>query len=268
MTRSIGFGSLIALCATSGSIYYNWATPALTSGWHSDRVPEACSAAQKVAFISYRNGNGDIYVMDFDGANQIALTSDPSIDGYPRFSPDCQQVVFFSNRTGTYQIYSKAIDNTSPLQQLTFGLGDKFDPVISSDGAYLSFTSNIDGVHNIYIINRVDDTQTQLTQSVGNNVHAAFDPLGEKIVFRSNRTGAFEIFVMNIDGSDQQQLTFDGLSKRHPSFSPDGTEIIFQTVAKPGSSALAIVPPLGGDVTYLTSFAGAHLNPAWVSVSP
>lgn len=72
----------------------------LTSGRHADRVPEACSDVGKVAFISYRSGNGAIYKMNFDGSEQHPLTINPAIEDYARFSPDCRDVTFFSNPAG------------------------------------------------------------------------------------------------------------------------------------------------------------------------
>ena len=40
-----------------------------------------------IAFVSDRDGNNEIYVMNADGTGQVRLTNDPEIDGYPSWGP-------------------------------------------------------------------------------------------------------------------------------------------------------------------------------------
>lgn len=39
----------------------------------------------KIAFVSDRDGNDEIYVMNIDGSNQTRITNNPGRDGYPRW---------------------------------------------------------------------------------------------------------------------------------------------------------------------------------------
>ena len=41
----------------------------------------------KIAFVSERDGNEEIYVMDADGSNVVRLTDDPARDAEPSWSP-------------------------------------------------------------------------------------------------------------------------------------------------------------------------------------
>ena len=41
----------------------------------------------KIAFLSDRDGNAEIYVMDADGSNLTNLTNNPAGDGFPVWSP-------------------------------------------------------------------------------------------------------------------------------------------------------------------------------------
>ena len=45
-------------------------------------------AQARIAFASDRDGDGDIYVMDADGSNQINLTHHPAGDRSPSWSPE------------------------------------------------------------------------------------------------------------------------------------------------------------------------------------
>ena len=41
----------------------------------------------KIVFVSERDGNQEIYVMDADGSNQTRLTDNQAIDEWPNWSP-------------------------------------------------------------------------------------------------------------------------------------------------------------------------------------
>ena len=57
-------------------------------------------AQAQIAFISDRDGNYEIYVMDNDGNNQRRLTNNPNFDISPSWSPDGKRIVFMSDRDG------------------------------------------------------------------------------------------------------------------------------------------------------------------------
>ena len=58
-----------------------------------------------VAFSSARDGNPEIYRMDWNGANPARLTENGAADMDPAVSPDGQRIVFTSNRTGDNEIF-------------------------------------------------------------------------------------------------------------------------------------------------------------------
>lgn len=65
--------------------------------------------AQRIVFVSQRDGNRELYVMNADGSNQARLTQGPWQNSLPRWSPDGQQIVFESNRSGTaYSLFAVA----------------------------------------------------------------------------------------------------------------------------------------------------------------
>lgn len=63
--------------------------------WH----PEVSPDGKRIAFMSDRNGNFEVYVMDIDGSNQKRLTHSTIDNWYPSWSPDSTQIIF-SNATG------------------------------------------------------------------------------------------------------------------------------------------------------------------------
>lgn len=52
-----------------------------------DESPKWSPDSEKIAFMSTRNENWDVYVMNADGSNQTRLTNHPDHDMYPAWSP-------------------------------------------------------------------------------------------------------------------------------------------------------------------------------------
>ena len=52
-----------------------------------DFAPSWSPDGSKIAFVSFRDGNDEIYVMDADGSNQSRLTSNSADDWFPSWLP-------------------------------------------------------------------------------------------------------------------------------------------------------------------------------------
>ncbi len=69
-------------------------------------------AAGRIAFVSERDGNREIYVMNTDGSDQTNLTDDPADDGVPVWSPDGSRIAFVSDRDGNREAYVMNADGS------------------------------------------------------------------------------------------------------------------------------------------------------------
>ena len=67
----------------------------------------------KIAFMSTREVNYNIYIMNPDGTNQTRLTNNPASDNRPDWSPDGSKIVFASSRDGNSEIYVMDPDGTN-----------------------------------------------------------------------------------------------------------------------------------------------------------
>lgn len=63
------------------------------------------SVGSKIVFVSYRDGNSEIYTMNSDGTGLVNLTNDAAQDSGPAWSPDGSSIVFASSRTGSWELY-------------------------------------------------------------------------------------------------------------------------------------------------------------------
>jgi len=76
----------------------------------SDTNPEISPDGSTVVFMSERAGNWEVYRVDIDGGNLMALTSDQASDGLPTWSPDGEKIAFVSNRDGEWSIWDMDLD--------------------------------------------------------------------------------------------------------------------------------------------------------------
>jgi Tol biopolymer transport system component len=118
----------------------------------------------KIAFMSTRDGNWEIYVMNADGTNPTRLTNNDDLDQDPDWSPDGEKIVFISDRDGNTEIYVMNADGTGQTR-LTNTRSFELAPVWSPDGTKIAFIRD----NNIIVMNADGTGQTRLTNDVNNN---------------------------------------------------------------------------------------------------
>ena len=107
--------------------------PKLITDHPSDTNPEISPDGSTVIFMSERGGNWEIYRVDIDGDNLVALTSDSASDGLPTWSPDGSKIAFVSNRDGEWAIWDMEPDGTDKRRH--FALDGSVDGVVQHDRA-------------------------------------------------------------------------------------------------------------------------------------
>jgi hypothetical protein len=84
-----------------------------TSSPKSVSLKEELYEQTKIAFVSNRDGNFEIYVMNADGSKQKRLTNNPGFDGVPSWSPDGKEIAFASDRDRNHEIYVMNADGSA-----------------------------------------------------------------------------------------------------------------------------------------------------------
>lgn len=125
--------------------------------------PVFSADGSRIAFVSQRDGNPEIYVMNADGTGATRVTTDPQVDGRPAFTPDGQMIVFHSARGGKQQIWSVNIDG-SGLTQLTRDSVNS-SPTLSADGQTIAYVSLRNRNYDIWLMARDGSNQRQFTRS-------------------------------------------------------------------------------------------------------
>ena len=106
-------------------------------------VPAWSPNGTKIAFMSSRDGDENIYVMDSNGTNQIRITPNTSNETHPVWSPDGLKIAFRSDRDGNFEIYTMNADGTGQtrLTSKTTWQTDMY-AAWSPDGSKIAFMSD------------------------------------------------------------------------------------------------------------------------------
>ena len=218
---------------------------------------------QHIAFVSDRDGNADIYVMDSDGSNPRRLTTDSAHDWSPSWSPDGQHIAFVSDRDGDADIYVMDSDGSNP-RRLTTDSAHDWSPSWSPDGQRIAFVSDRDGDADIYVMRSDGSNPRRLNVWVPSNrwlQYISWSPGGQHIAFQA---GSHEIFVVGSDGSNPHELIGDwDWSYRSPSWSPDGRHIAFVSNRDGGNTDIYMMRSDGSNLRRLTTDSARDWSPSW-----
>jgi dipeptidyl aminopeptidase/acylaminoacyl peptidase/outer membrane protein assembly factor BamD (BamD/ComL family) len=99
----------------------NGANPTRLTTDDSDNAPAWSPDGSQVAFMSARDGNWEIYVVDLANPKPRRLTTNPANDGLPAWSPDSQRIAFLSDRDGIWAIYLVNPDGSDQYQLVPTG---------------------------------------------------------------------------------------------------------------------------------------------------
>jgi TolB protein len=130
VTPAFGVGSRLLELINGKSTPGDVQTPA----WSPD--------GRKLAFVSRRDGNSEIYVMNADGSVQENLTRQPANDSHPSWSSDGRKIAFVSRRDGNSEIYVMNADG-SGLRNVTRSPSNDLYPAWSPDGREIAFVQKI-----------------------------------------------------------------------------------------------------------------------------
>ncbi len=193
-------------------------------------------AETKIYYIHQGGGTKEIWEMDYDGANQHAITHLGAISLSPRISPDNTRIAFSSLGRNGFQIrmYSMLLNR---LVNFSEAGGTNLSPAWSPNNREIAFSSSRSGDPEIWIADMNGSLARRVTTFKGPDVSPVFNPkTGSQIAWISGRTGLPQLYIMDTDGSNVQRMT-DGGYATSPSWSPNGPFLAFAWNRKYGPGA-------------------------------
>jgi Tol biopolymer transport system component len=188
---------------------------------------------RRIAFLSVRHGNQDVYVLDLGSGQAHRVTRDPADEHEPAWSPDGRKIAFASPSGYSYDLYVVSADGSGE-RRLTHDLRAAQYPAWSPDGRKIVFSDFGNG---IYVINADGSGQRRLGPG---GLEPQWSPDGRRIAYLDGSSGAFQLYVMNADGTAKHHLAQGG---DYLSWSPDGKKIAFMHDPNLRRSPLAKISP-------------------------
>ena len=139
------------------------------------QAPAWSPDGRTIVFVSWRDGNGEVYAMNADSSGPRNLTQDPAKDVRPAWSPDGRSIAFVSSRDRQSEIYVMNADGSGKRNLTRDPASDDY-PTWSPDGRRIAFLRG----------------RLHSTNPGGLGVHRFF---------------SYQLYVMNADGSGLRRLT-------------------------------------------------------------
>ena len=226
-------------------------------------------ASTQIAFIRGNYGNKELWVMDYDGANQHQLTSLHSVALTPRWSPDASRIAFtcFVPVSGVVsaQICMYSFD-ANKLVSFARYRGTNNSPTWSPDGMQVMFSSSMQGNPALYVTDASGNRPKRITFAAnGADTSPAWNPkTGQTVAFVSDRGGVPQLYMMNADGTDTRKLDLGDMGYViDPAWSPNGQLLAFSWRRPSGNYDIYIVDVVSGKMLQITRDTARNERPSW-----
>ena len=218
--------------------------------------------ADMITFVSDRDGDPEIFVMNVDGTDQTPITRNGAVDERPLWSPDKRYVAYVSEESGDREINRVEIGNKEAVtERLTHAPGPDDSHYWSPDGSRLAFISNRDGQPEIYLMNANGSNFTRVTFDPSNPRLSDWSPDGQWLAFTLQGEGVGPgVVTRNPDGINVRPLTID--ADQNAAWSPDGRKLVFTSLRDEGQE-IYIMNSDGSGQTRLTHNPTPDYQPSW-----
>lgn len=233
-------------------------------------------ARTKLTFSSNRDGERtaatfaqrntqEIYISDYDGANQRRVTVSRSLNITPSWSPDAQAIAYTSYVSGFPDINISWIYKGLLTRPARGNEADhNFLPVFSPDGTKIAFSSNRDGNNEIYVMNVDGSGLRRLTNHRAIDTTPTWSPSGTHVAFVSERSGSPNIWRVDALGIEQPVKLTNESHVDRPTWSPPPLNEIAYTSRTGGAGFdIKVLDVASGAVRAITTGQGSNESPAF-----
>ena len=219
-------------------------------------------ALTSIAFTSDRSGFKEIYLMDYDGANQRPITAHKSISLSPDWSSTGGSIAYVSYFTRAPGIYLVDVASGQKSPVVTEG-SLNISPSFSPDGRRLVFTRTVGGGNTeVFTCKRDGSDLRRLTHSSAIDTNPAWSPQGREIAFTSSRSGSPQIYVMDAEGANLRRVSFEGDYNDGAAWDPAGDRLAYASRRR-GRFEIVGTDLVTLETRPLTGGAGSNESPSF-----
>lgn len=218
----------------------------------------------RLAAVSTRSGNKEVYVLDSDGYGILPVTRNGAINLSPAWSPDGSSIAWTSYKRGNPDLYVKNLA-TGRTRLLSGARGVSTSPAFSPDGRLVAMSRAVGGDADIYLLDAATGKEVRrVTKGGGIDVSPGFSPDGSTLVFASERSGGAQIYAMPVgdDARSARRITFRGGFNVDPVISPTGDRVAFVGRSQ-GGFDIYVSDLQGRNLVRLTQDMRDNEDPTW-----
>ncbi len=229
------------------------------------RAAELPEKPARIAFMSNRDTNFEIYIMDRDGQNVTRVTDGTEVNKLlPAWSSRARTIAYLEENSGS-QEFSIYLDNDSGSNKrvLTDEIRVPPGPVYwSPTGEWLALGVGRGEDAEVYVVNANGEQVVNVSNSPGEDLFGGWSPDGKELLYVSDRDGRFVVYMANVEGGESMQLTNPTFDSGRPLWSPDGGHIAFMT-NRDGNIEIYSMNTEDGETIRLTDAPGFDGFPLW-----
>ena len=205
----------------------------------------------------------DVWMVSWDGARRVRLTSSPESETRPRFSPDGRYLSFLSSRGGKP-------DQEGAQVFLLERAGGEAQRVTEVEGGVSDYAWSPDGRKLVLVVEDPDPETKRAAEAKGEKKPKPKPIVIDRYRFKQDIAGYLgarrsHLYLFDVEGRKAEALTSGAFDEKLPSFSPDGKWLafvskrapadpdrsnnadVFVMEAQPGAPARALTTYLGDD---------------------
>lgn len=205
----------------------------------------------RVAFVSERDGNPEVYVLDLATGQSTRVTRRPQGD-YPVTGLPGGGLLVLSAE-GEEAAHRESLWRYDPgadtLVSLRLASRTLRNVVVSPDRRAIVFEADFASMRDLFRYDLTADSLYRLTDHPLGNFDPSFAPSGAELTFASSREGQVEVYAMPVSGEGPAGAQLRRLTAFHrddwaPRWAPDGRWIAFLSMRE-GPPRLFVVAPDG-----------------------
>ena len=219
----------------------------LTQNPAKDVRPAWSPDGRRIAFVSRRDGNSEVYVMNADGSGKRNLTRDRASDDFPTWSPDGRRIAFLRGRLHSNATWTAALSavvrlRTTLCHERRRQRAAQADAQPDVSGGQLVWSPDGRTIYFGRYLVSADGSGARRLPYIP--LTAVWSPDGRQIAFVRTRSGRglvraavpsqSDIYVMNADGSGTRKLTHNAALLRRTCLVPGRAKDRFPEHTKRG----------------------------------
>ena len=215
-SRTVGHSDLYVANPSNGAARKLTHLPGLS--W----APAWSPNGRQLAFVHFESFGAQVWVVDSNGKNPHAVTSNGPWNDHPSWSPDGRRLVYSSQQKGIDSLYILDL-RTRRAHRVTHDRYREFAPTWSPDGKLIAYVSPaFSAFDDVYVVRPDGTGRRRLTTSFADNEAPAWSPDSSTILYEQDDpfAGDGSVHTLSLDGQTGHQISSYDWSTSTPSWQP------------------------------------------------